>query len=298
MSKHNTGHYIKSGNLLLHCLEYGKDGPPILMLHSLSANAHIFQGLIARGLAQQFRLLIPDLRGRGLSSRAGFDYTLDDQCRDLEAILDYFGLEQVVVCGHSFGALLGVYFAAHYPQRVSRLVVVDAATELNPLTPLLINYATARLLRSYPAWDAYLAFVRSAPFMTSWDASMLPFLKADVVEWANGAVAPRNSWHDISLAALNIFNTPATTWRRLFSSVHQPALLLTAAEPFAHGQFIVEEDKAIQTAALMQRCDHLWMAGNHITMLFADGASQITNALNSFCLQKQLPVRSTVARDV
>src|SRR5438067_614597 len=137
MSEHPKGRFAQAHGLQQHYIQHGDEGPAMLLLHSLSANAQIFQGLIARGLAQSFRLIIPDMRGRGHSERALSDYSLETESRDLIALLDELGIDRVIVCGHSFGGLLGVYFAAHYPQRVTRLIVLDAAVQLNPLTPFL-----------------------------------------------------------------------------------------------------------------------------------------------------------------
>lgn len=108
------------------------------------------------------------------------DYSLENQSKDL--IAHYLQLDSVILCGHSFGGLLGIYFAAYYPERIAKLAILDVAAELNPLTPMLISFSTARLLATYVSWDAYLELVREAPFLNRWDAAMIPFLRHDVKE--------------------------------------------------------------------------------------------------------------------
>jgi pimeloyl-ACP methyl ester carboxylesterase len=282
MSKNNSGAFVEVNGINMHYLAYGTEGPVILMLHSLSANADIFHGLVAKGISNSFQLIIPDLRGRGFTDKPVDGYSLEEQSLDMIAFLDKLELREVIVCGHSFGGLFGAYFAANYPERVSKLVILDAAVELNPLTPFLISYAFMRLLRTYPTWDEYLNMVRKAPFMDTWDASMMPFLRSDVVEDEDGTVRPRTSWIDVSKAAAHIYSISTAEWRKIFGSVKQPALLIQATDPFVHGQHLVLNEKAIQAVALMKNCDHIKVTGNHITMLFSNGASEIVHAIEQF----------------
>ena len=117
-------------DLNVHCLDYGADGPPVLLLHSLSGNTRLFDGLIGAGLAQACRVLVPDLRGRGRSDMPLTGYSLDAGCSDILSLLDHFGLDRIALCGHSFGGLLALYFAAHYPERVTHLAMLDAAVQM------------------------------------------------------------------------------------------------------------------------------------------------------------------------
>jgi pimeloyl-ACP methyl ester carboxylesterase len=143
--------------------------PPLLLLHSLSDNTYAFDAIIAAGLSQNFRVIAPDLRGRGESSRPHSGYTLEDHCADIIAILDELGLERANIAGHSFGALLGLYFAAHYPERMLGLTMLDAAAELHPLTPMFLLAAGTRLGKWYLSEQAYISSVRAAPYFTFWD---------------------------------------------------------------------------------------------------------------------------------
>ncbi len=60
-------HFITTNRINLHFIEYnpGKDKPALILMHGLTANAHAFDGLISRGLSKDFRVISPDLRGRG-----------------------------------------------------------------------------------------------------------------------------------------------------------------------------------------------------------------------------------------
>ena len=116
----------------------------------LTANAHSFDGLIAAGLNQKHRVLALDLRGRGLSDKPATGYSMADHAADVLALLDSLGLEQVLLGGHSFGGLLTYYIAANFPERVSKLVVLDAGVVFNPRIQELLMPTLSRLGRFIP----------------------------------------------------------------------------------------------------------------------------------------------------
>ncbi len=286
----NHSHFLQIDDLKLHYLDYNNGKPPLLLLHSLSGNAFIFQGLIAAGLNNHYRLLIPDLRGRGFSDHPVGGYSLEQEARDLIAFIDKLGLERVALCGHSFGGLLAIYLAAHYPERVTKLILLDTAVALNPLTPVLISYATARLLQTYPSWEFYLSIVRKAPFMYRWDASMLPFLQADVKEHEGGYISPRNNWIDITQAALHVFSITEAEWRRYISAIEAPTQLFYASDPYVHGQHIVPEHKVRETIALLKSGEDIQVEGNHLTLIFGNGARQIVQGISATRIKRPRPL--------
>jgi proline iminopeptidase len=80
-------------------------------------------------LSDAFRLIYYDQRGRGKSG-AGVrpeDVTIQLEIQDLESVRTYFGLEAVVVLGHSWGGLLAMEYAVRHPDRVSHLILMNTA---------------------------------------------------------------------------------------------------------------------------------------------------------------------------
>jgi len=269
-------------DIRMYCLEYESDGPPLLLLHSISGNGHLFDGLVSAGLASSFRLLVPDMRGRGRTEAPLHGYSLDDGCRDIIALLDHFGIERIAVCGHSFGGLLALYFAARFPERVTRLVMLDAAPDMHPAAPMMVALADARLDGIFLSSESYLAMVRLAPFVDRWFEEMRGFFLADIKPLGLGVHTTRSRGYVAALASLHVYSLSTRQWRQEAAKVCQPVMLLQANRPFFMGIPMLTDDGARAMCAVMPQTRHLHVRGNHLTMLFGPGAEQITTALTSF----------------
>lgn len=105
----------------------GGDGAPLVFVHGFGTEAAInwYAQMIAfRG---EYDVLAPDLPGFGRSERCQETNCIALQVRCLRTLLDDLGLERVSLAGHSMGGWISLAFAAAYPDRIDRLVVVDAA---------------------------------------------------------------------------------------------------------------------------------------------------------------------------
>jgi pimeloyl-ACP methyl ester carboxylesterase len=81
---------------------------------------------LAEILAKDHTVIVPDLRGMGLSSHQDGGYEKTAQARDLAGILDELGAQTVALVTHDIGNMVGYAVAALYPARVTRWVVMDA----------------------------------------------------------------------------------------------------------------------------------------------------------------------------
>ena len=106
--------------------EQAGDGPPIVLLHGLSATRrNVVQGsrhLVKRG----YRLIAYDARGHGASS-PGRSYEYAELVDDLEAVLDHLGIERTALVGSSMGAATAMAFTLEHPERVTALVQITPA---------------------------------------------------------------------------------------------------------------------------------------------------------------------------
>jgi pimeloyl-ACP methyl ester carboxylesterase len=109
-------------------VEVAGDGPPIVLLHGLTAS-HRYVVMGSRKLERSgYRVVTYDARGHGTSPAPAdgrFDY--DALADDLEAVLDAQGIERAVLAGASMGAHTALRFALRRPDRVAGLVLVTPA---------------------------------------------------------------------------------------------------------------------------------------------------------------------------
>jgi pimeloyl-ACP methyl ester carboxylesterase len=103
----------------------GGSGPAVLMLHGFGDTGDMWQPL-ADLLVTDHTVIAPDLRGMGLSSHPEGGYEKTSQARDLASILDELRVGNVALVTHDIGNMVGYAFAAQFPDRVTKWVVMDA----------------------------------------------------------------------------------------------------------------------------------------------------------------------------
>lgn len=270
------------GGLKTHYLDYPGPEPAIVLLHGLSANANEFCGLVDAGLCKSHRVIAPDLRGRGKSEKPASGYSMGQHAADVIALLDHLGLDRVVMGGHSFGALLTIYLAAHFPERVSRIIVIDAAIVFHPDVVELLKPSLARLARVLPSTDAYLEEMRTAPHVAGfWDDAIEGYFRAELQSNADGTVQSLTSANSVEQALLGVGAEP---WADLVAQVRHPAILLNASQGFGPpgSPPLVPPEHAKMTAEAFTDCLYVPVPGNHLTMVFGENAAVVTREIEHF----------------
>lgn len=261
--------------------------PPMVLLHGLSANASAFAGLMDAGLSPAFRVIAPDLRGRGGTDKPESGYTMSHHAADVIALLDHLDLERVVLVGHSFGGFLAIHMAANHPERVSQLAVIDAAITLSPHVVDMLRPSLARLGRVFPSADAYLAEMRLAAAVGSaWDRHLEGFYRAEMAENADGTVQSSTSGTAVGQA---LSDTRGIPWREVVAQVRTPALVLNAVGAYGPpgAPPLITEEQARETADLFPNGRYVQVPGNHLTMVFGDGARAVAREITSFVRSSQ-----------
>src|SRR5262245_16390261 len=152
--------YIVVNGLRLHCLDWGGDGPPLLLLHGFTGHAHAWDTL-SIALQPHFRVYALDQRGHGESDPAEV-YNPVVALDDINGVLAELGLTTLTVIGLSMGGRNAMYFASKRPEAVRRLVITDIGPEISkkmsqappgppePETWDSIEQAAQHLLRGNP----------------------------------------------------------------------------------------------------------------------------------------------------
>jgi proline iminopeptidase len=102
-------------------------GPPIVVLHGGPDFDHTYLLPDLDRLADGYRLVYYDQRGRGRSPGQVESVSLASELADLDALRAHLGLEQIALLGHSWGGLLAAAYALRCPERVSRLILLNTA---------------------------------------------------------------------------------------------------------------------------------------------------------------------------
>jgi len=119
---------IDTGEARIHVRRAGS-GPPLLLLHGYP-QTHVMWHRIAPALAEDFTVVLTDLRGYGASSKPDslpdhWPYTKRAMARDQVAVMHALGFDRFAVCGHDRGGRVGYRMALDHPERVTRLAVLD-----------------------------------------------------------------------------------------------------------------------------------------------------------------------------
>jgi pimeloyl-ACP methyl ester carboxylesterase len=103
----------------------GGSGPAVVLIHGFGDTGDMWGPLAAR-LAKTHTVIVPDLRGMGRSSKAAGGYDKKSQAADIRAVVEKLGQNRSAVVGHDIGTMVAYAYAARYPDKVTRLVVMDA----------------------------------------------------------------------------------------------------------------------------------------------------------------------------
>jgi pimeloyl-ACP methyl ester carboxylesterase len=116
--------FAEVSGFTLHYLIAG-EGDPVLLLHGYAQTSHMWRPLIAK-LAKTHRVIAPDLRGFGDTSKPDGGYDKKTMAEDVHALAASLGYEQVGVAGHDIGLMVAYAYAAQYPREVDRIALMDA----------------------------------------------------------------------------------------------------------------------------------------------------------------------------
>ena len=115
---------IKTDGATIH-VRVGGSGPAVLMLHGYGETGDMWEPLAAE-MVKDHTVIVPDLRGMGLSSHPEAGYDKKTQAGDMVEVLRVLNVESVDLVTHDIGNMVGFALAAQHPNQVSRFVLIDA----------------------------------------------------------------------------------------------------------------------------------------------------------------------------
>jgi pimeloyl-ACP methyl ester carboxylesterase len=115
---------IKTNGTTLH-VRIGGQGPAVLMLHGFGDTGDMWAPAAAV-LVKNHMVVVPDLRGMGLSAHPDTGYTKKNQAVDIAGMMDALKIQQADLVTHDIGNMVGYALAVQFPARITKWVVIDA----------------------------------------------------------------------------------------------------------------------------------------------------------------------------
>lgn len=129
---------IPTNGTTLH-VRVGGSGPAVVLLHGYGDTGDMW-GPLASALARDHKVIVPDLRGMGLSARADSGFEKANEANDIIGVMDALGAARADVVAHDIGNMVAYALAARHGARVTKLVLMDAPVPgIGPWEEILKN---------------------------------------------------------------------------------------------------------------------------------------------------------------
>lgn len=170
-------------------------GTPVVLIHGYTGSALDWVPILPY-LPRHWRLILPDLRGHGDSSKPECCYDLDDFAYDIKLLLDRLRVTHADVVGYSLGSMISQRFAESWPRRTRRVVLISSTGAQLPCAPpekwheFDCGMPEIRALRATPR--------ANSPFMVEWWSSPTPVNEQFIErERHNAAQIPLRVWRAV-----------------------------------------------------------------------------------------------------
>jgi pimeloyl-ACP methyl ester carboxylesterase len=243
--------FVIVNGIKLHYLDWGGEGETLLFLAGMGCSVYIFDKFAPR-FTDKFHALAMDRRGHGDSDYPETGYDANTLTEDLRQFLDALKIDKVILVGHSLAYIELSRFAVLYPERVLKLVFLDAAyedaspefkamMEKNPLPKIIpawpgdyfdtVEDFNATIKRLYPS----LALI--------WDEVMEEQTKHTLKTTPDGKVMDK-----MSEAEFNAINNTIKSYVPEYAKIRVPVLSFFAHQDgsaFLSSEYMTEEQKAL-----------------------------------------------------
>jgi len=115
---------IATNGTTLH-VRVGGAGPAVVLLHGFGDSGDMWAPIAAKLVAKHM-VIVPDLRGMGLSAHPDTGYTKKNEALDISGVMDALKVQKADLVTHDIGNMVGYALAAQFPARITKWVVIDA----------------------------------------------------------------------------------------------------------------------------------------------------------------------------
>ena len=197
--------YAHTNGVDMYYEEHGAgEGTPLVLLHGGIGGGEIFAA-IAPALAENRRVIVPDLQGHGHTADIDRPLRPEDLADDVAGLIEQLGLERADVMGYSLGGEVAWRVAIQHPERVRRLVVISASGRRNGSFPEVVA-----------AFDTFSA------------AEMAPLIKQSPFGQHYARVAPRPEDWELHIARTEALLKIDFDWTDEVAAIEAPTMLVFA----------------------------------------------------------------------
>lgn len=263
----HKSNFVNVNGIRLHYLDWGGEGDVILFLAGMGCNAHIFDHLAPR-FTDTFHVMAITRRGHGESNYPETGYDIDTLTEDIRQFLDTLEIDKVILVGHSMASVELSHFAALYPERILKLVFLDAAYDRSSSSynrmleksPLKTIKAPGMDDVHYSPEDYFAAMKRAYPsFVAIWSEWMEEQALHDITQTPEGKVVDKMS-DAISTAITNTL----TSYVPEDSMIKAPTLSFYTISNecyFLANDWMTEEEKA-RVKEFFETVNYSWINEN------------------------------------
>jgi N-formylmaleamate deformylase len=216
---------VRANGIAIHYTRTGAGKPPVILSHGLTDNGACWTR-IARALASDYDVVMPDARGHGQSEAPEHGYRTEDRAADLIGLIEQLQLDRLVLIGHSMGGESSAMAAAQAPHLARAVILEDPAFSAGGTSNQNVGVEWAQRLKEEQAMTLEELANYGRVTRPTWTPDTFEF-------WAQAK-------HQVNLKVFNWFGEPQRTpWQEFVSQIAAPTLLITG-EP-ARGAIITEQ---------------------------------------------------------
>lgn len=228
---------------LNYLLEGPADAPVLVLSNSLGTDLHMWDNQM-EAFTEHFRVLRYDTRGHGRSLVTEGPYSIEQNGRDVLALLDALDIQQVNFCGLSMGGLIGQWLALNAPERLNRVVLCNTAAKIG----------------SAEVWDPRIETV-----LRDGQPAMVALRDASIARWFTPEFASREPGKVEPVVGMLAQTSPQgyaancaavrdADYREQIASITLPVLVVCGTQDAVttpeHGRFMCERIKGAQQVDL------------------------------------------------
>jgi pimeloyl-ACP methyl ester carboxylesterase len=236
---------VKGDGITLQLAVWEGKGSQVLCVHGLTANCRCWD-IIAEALVPAHHVVAMDLRGRGLSDKPPTGYDTPSHVQDIYNLMGDLGFRRMVLMGHSLGAYIAMAFAAAFPEKAAKLILIDGGGHLTSeqwdKVSQAIKPSVDRLGQIFPSLDSFLETMQQVPFLHPWSAYIENYFRYEIQNVKDGVRSRTNPDH----IQEEVANLASVEPAELFNKILCPVLILRATDGILSPDDVVLPESAAE----------------------------------------------------